>query len=156
MCTQAHKTPRLNPDNKQWTLITHIFSRLAWLTSFSLKRRQITCCRRAVMLTFVQPVFYVRRCSPSLLSLQQHLCLLWYPDRQTKAHFHALTGQAFGRLGPVTLTFSPGRPLSPATPGSVAPGGPCISHNCSQLLISYIRFIFPCLWISLLQEVVYF
>lgn len=34
-----------------------------------------------------------------------------------------------GTYGLVTLTFSPARPLSPTTPGSVTPGRPYIIHS---------------------------
>lgn len=81
--------------------------------------------------------FAARWYSLSLLWCQQHLCLLWYPDRKQvsyefywKSTFsHTGWGWAFSANGLVTLTFSPDRPLSPATPGSVRPGRPCISHN---------------------------
>lgn len=80
--------------------------------------------------------FAARWYSRSLLWCQQHLYLLWYPNRQQvsysfteQVHFHTEWEWAFSAKGLVTLTFSPGRPLSPATPGNVWPGIPCINHK---------------------------
>lgn len=75
----------------------------------------------------------VGRHSQSVLWHQQHLCLLWYPAReQTLFSIATITQSRFcstcNRFS-AALTFSPARPRSPVTPGSVTPGRPCKIHS---------------------------
>lgn len=111
---------------ESWRVIAYIFSRLSWFTSHSLYEGRWN----SVTTEFNQKYIFMMLSwySPSLLWCQKHLGPLWYPDRQQV--LWGLTGKKRTRTsGLVTLTFSPGRPLSPTTPGSVTPGRPYIIHS---------------------------
>lgn len=97
--------------------------------------------------------FFGRWHSLPVLWRQQHLCLLWYPDRQQRSlsftqkstfSTSSMIVQSY-RFGAkcFTLTFSPARPLSPAMPGSVTPGRPCTIHSSvlSQLHLANMNCI---------------
>lgn len=119
-------------------MITHIFSRLSWFTVHSLKRKHIVnmlpftlsnfnmCCSDGThSLSFVASSSFV---SPVTLENSSYHTML-IKKHLTFAHcLVALTERAFGVNAWVRLTFSPGRPRSPAVPGSVWPLRPCINH----------------------------
>lgn len=81
-----------------------------------------------------------------LLWCQQHLCLPCYPKwQQLCIQIYNFNEKALnissrwgGACSLVRLTFSPIGPLSPAVPGSVKPGGPCINQN-QESAVSCIR-----------------
>lgn len=108
------------------------------LPSMTTDDKLSTCCYVNVMYRCCSATWWY---SPSLLWCQQHLCLPCYPERQqtsygfNKKHiFHMDWEWAFSANGLVWLTFSPARPLSPAGPGRVWPGGPCINHKTGKLV----------------------